>query len=335
MIMQASFIATNDAATGATGDRKMKKYTITLDLVTPCISSGAEKMKAEFRAPSIRGALRHWFRVLGGTRENEEKIFGGISTGSPIRSSVTVRVVNAPTTVEDNSEAWENLKEKSFAYFLGVLSGKDSARAYFSENQTAEIQIIDKSENPAFEKALLAWLLLGSIGLRSRRCFGSIYPQKIEIEEGGNMRLLNIPQTTEEFKEYLKNESGLKNAVVLSLGNSTNSASGAMTTAQDYLQKFRKGNPPVSKPSPEAKAAIGLPFKNFKVKARWASPVCLKVVPLNGDYVSIAIFLKDYFLTDDKLPQNQHVSHELIKAMMDVDQVKRRGIGNAQKLFPS
>jgi CRISPR type III-B/RAMP module RAMP protein Cmr1 len=57
---------------------------LTLELVTPCFLSGPDsEWSAEWRAPSIRGQLRWWFRAvvgathdLAGVRRAEERVFG-------------------------------------------------------------------------------------------------------------------------------------------------------------------------------------------------------------------------------------------------------------------
>ena len=70
----------------------MKNTTITLELLTPCFCAGADQARAEVRAPSIRGQLRWWFRVLGGTPEQEKRVFGGVHGDAPAASAIVIRV---------------------------------------------------------------------------------------------------------------------------------------------------------------------------------------------------------------------------------------------------
>ena len=44
----------------------MKRLTFKLQVVTPLFLSGANQQVAELRPPSIRGALRFWFRAMMG-----------------------------------------------------------------------------------------------------------------------------------------------------------------------------------------------------------------------------------------------------------------------------
>ena len=70
----------------------MKSQICKLEFITPAFLSGADQGQAELRAASIRGALRWWFRVLGGTKEEETEVFGGVQGGAT-RSKVIVRAL--------------------------------------------------------------------------------------------------------------------------------------------------------------------------------------------------------------------------------------------------
>ena len=65
-----------------------------LKFITPCFCAGADGETAELRVPSIRGAIRWWFRLLGGNKLQEENVFGGISKDQGIKSCIVLRVKN-------------------------------------------------------------------------------------------------------------------------------------------------------------------------------------------------------------------------------------------------
>lgn len=44
----------------------MKELSFKLQVITPLFLSGAQQKEAELRPPSIRGALRFWFRAMMG-----------------------------------------------------------------------------------------------------------------------------------------------------------------------------------------------------------------------------------------------------------------------------
>ena len=68
------------------------------EVITPMFLGGADGKGAELRAPSIKGALRFWWRAMNGhlplkeLHEREAEIFGG-SGDKQGRSKVIVRVV--------------------------------------------------------------------------------------------------------------------------------------------------------------------------------------------------------------------------------------------------
>lgn len=334
----------------------MKRYEIKLKLLTPCISRGGDEQKAEFRAPSIRGALRHWFRVLGGTKDDEKKIFGGLGAAPQDgrASKIVVRVKEEPEDRKRGTPEDKDLAGKKNDYFLGLWKAEDE-KAYFPRGQTAEIEIIDKDGSPEFEAALKAFLYLGAIGSRSRRTYGSVFPETVSCN---GEQWADVPKNLDDLKKYLES-SGLKNAVVLAWGNKGDARS-AQQTAQDFLKTFRCGSEKSGEPSFWGKrehdfirgvndgdcayrAALGLPLQqkysngrgNFsfsvvagtgKTTTRWASPLYLKVVP-DGEkrYAAIAIFLKDYFIPEGWSirrfgsggSRELRLSHDLINAMMD------------------
>lgn len=330
----------------------MKTYDITLSLVTPCISRGGLPETAEFRAPSIRGALRFWFRTLGGNKQREKELFGGIGAkqGEERKSQIIVRIKKEPAQKEYDTPA--GIAGGKFDYFLGLWKSNEE-KAYFPADQEAEIQIIDKSDSSDFEVALKAFLYLGTLGSRSRRTYGSIYPKTVSCN---GIPWENIPQTLEDFQNYLKS-SGLVNATILSL--SSGDRRFAVDSAKNFLKAFRCGSTKSGIPSVWGKAehdlikqipnsakmyraALGLPLMQRYSEAkrtyrfsltqgeRWASPLLLKVIPIDGKFTSLAIFLKDYFIKENtdvyrdgrKFP----LSHELINAMMDPNQTKVSGV---------
>jgi CRISPR-associated protein Cmr1 len=72
----------------------MKHLTFRLQLVTPLFLSGADQQAAELRPPSVRGALRFWFRAMVGgvvsgdwqkVRDFESRVWGSTSQASQVK----------------------------------------------------------------------------------------------------------------------------------------------------------------------------------------------------------------------------------------------------------
>ena len=83
----------------------MPRATLSLEFVTPCFLGGSDNHSlAEWRAPSVRGQLRWWYRALAGAqkdgdldkvRAGETALFGSTERTSPLR----VRASGQPAVV--------------------------------------------------------------------------------------------------------------------------------------------------------------------------------------------------------------------------------------------
>lgn len=145
----------------------MKTETYTLEFITPCFCAGADQGKAEIRPPSIRGELRWWFRVLGGTPEQEREVFGGVHGGASA-SKVVVRV-----------SAFEESREpislpKNLTFFTSSRS-----KSALPPGSTFRMHLVERAQSANHELfwcAVNAFLLLGCVGLRSGRGLGAFAP---------------------------------------------------------------------------------------------------------------------------------------------------------------
>jgi CRISPR/Cas system CMR-associated protein Cmr1 (group 7 of RAMP superfamily) len=163
-----------------------KEYQI--KLVTPLFSCGANQDSPEIRAPSIRGQLHWWFRALGGTFTDEKEIFGGISNKDPRASSnkdprasrVVVRVINP-------------LNQPEQIATLPHKQGGPSARKPALKSGSFTLCISDRlgglnsQSQQLLERAINAWLLMGSLGLRSTR-------------GGGALQAADFPESVTDYK---------------------------------------------------------------------------------------------------------------------------------------
>lgn len=163
--------------------------TYQFDVLTKLFVSGATpESGAELRATEIRGALRWWFRVLGGAAgdertvaEQECAIFGGIAGGNPRKSRLMVRVSDVKlTSGRGNAVQLEAPQNSALGYLLFPL--RDVARSYFVPNTNSRepaftLSIVWQGAEEQFEivEALITVFgNLGSLGFRSRRCMGAL-----------------------------------------------------------------------------------------------------------------------------------------------------------------
>lgn len=161
----------------------MKKlFDQTVEIITPCFCGGADQSKAEIRASSIRGELRWWFRVLGGLKEDEQNVFGGISGDEGKSSSVVVRTSDVLLGPEIRLEEKANVNRSDDPFYLLYFAhaSGDGIR-YEKEGMlppktTFRLQILQrrKIDSEILTKALDAFIRLGSIGYRSNRACGAL-----------------------------------------------------------------------------------------------------------------------------------------------------------------
>jgi hypothetical protein len=162
----------------------MKDYH--LEFITPAFCAGADQSKAEIRVPSIRGQLRWWFRVLGGTPEQERRVFGGVH-GDPVRSAIMLRVADVqPRSDKRDLPKWTNPRESPLAYlaYFATVSGESKGQryeegAFFSPGTSFRLHIRRRApmlaaDEALFDQSLVAWTRLGVLGMRGTRAFGAL-----------------------------------------------------------------------------------------------------------------------------------------------------------------
>jgi CRISPR-associated protein Cmr1 len=175
----------------------MAKVTLHLQTVTPLFLAGADpRGMPELRAASIRGALRFWFRaLLGGVigdkdlnalRKAEAAVFGSTDTGA---SPVVVRI--GGEVQFDSYRPLLHNPEKKFT-FMGI-----------QPDQAFSLELIPRPPHTQISPIVLSvtalWLLLGGLGKRSRRGFGTL---RLQNAVG------SFPFTSEAYKnagELIKN----------------------------------------------------------------------------------------------------------------------------------
>ncbi|OWY22621.1 type III-B CRISPR module RAMP protein Cmr1 [Sphingobacteriales bacterium UPWRP_1] len=170
----------------------MHTITFTCETITPMFLSGADGTTPELRAPSIKGALRFWWRAMNGHLANpqrggipnllreDERLFGGVNEGG--KSSVLVRVnmlQETPFFGKDIDRTKEGL-----AYLLYILVHQQKEREGFkastSKSNKTEFLITLESKGNSdsdLKKGVAAfWLFifLGALGTRARRGAGAI-----------------------------------------------------------------------------------------------------------------------------------------------------------------
>jgi len=193
----------------------MREIYITLRVVTPLILAGANQSHAEFRLPSLKGALRWWYRAAYGARScGEKKLFGATSTGQGLF------LMRASPLVADRTST---SKLSGMDYLLGPgFRTKDDARPYISPGVRIGLELVfrnDATQNDVDRVMIALYLLthLGGLGSRSRRGFGSLLVENLEGYDG---RVdFSLPQEARHLARKLR--AGLAGLVTEGEGSST------------------------------------------------------------------------------------------------------------------
>ncbi len=177
-----------------------------LELITPCFCAGSIPAIAELRAPSIRGKLRWWFRVLGGNRGQELEVFGGVSReckrpsargeipsqnggkigakevsdGCGTSSALVVRVSDVDIRRQWSPISITESPNSGYLLYFAKASGNGArwvAGGAIPPGASFQLQLlwrrkVSSRTQELFDLALDAFLLLGSLGLRSTRGLG-------------------------------------------------------------------------------------------------------------------------------------------------------------------
>lgn len=147
----------------------MRPSTLELEITTPCFLSGSDQTRPEWRAASIRGQLRWWFRAVAGgvhgndldpTRRAEEAVFGSTER----KSSLAVRVLDHPGF-------WEAGLKWPLDQPWMQLTAADLAKAWGAEGDQATIQRLrlSKGNGDEFPTDPLQYLAYGCIEHRSKK----------------------------------------------------------------------------------------------------------------------------------------------------------------------
>jgi len=173
----------------------MKSYRLTF--ITPLFSKGSYNNIPEIRASSIRGQLHWWFRALGGVAADENSIFGAVHSKPPLASKIVVRTANIQGSIGEE----DTLPHKH--------GGQASPKWAYLPGTSCEVHLLERlggligSHREALDRAMKAWLLLGSLGLRSTRGGGNFVWEP--LSENG----FSMPQTIADYvvqcEDVLKN----------------------------------------------------------------------------------------------------------------------------------
>jgi CRISPR type III-B/RAMP module RAMP protein Cmr1 len=273
-----------------------KLFDGTVEIITPCFCAGANQQEAKIRAPSIRGELRWWFRALGGTREQEKAVFGGISYekgDDGVSSSVVVRVsqVNKGNPIE--LPQMRINQPLSYLLYYANASGKARGQQHgprFSKDgmippgSTFRLSIdlrkaVDIKSDAILKKAVKSFLVLGSLGYRSTRACGALYASEKESD------------SIENFISWAKELDNVKCAWVVDSESrpiQCDSWKSALMWEEKVLRSFRNDYP--AGKNGNKHSPLGVSNSSQEGVDRQSSALRLRPLKLMGDLYALVYY---------------------------------------------
>lgn len=303
-------------------------------IVTPMFIGDAEQEASGISPASVKGALRFWWRALMWASackqtdysetealkllsQQESEIFGS-SAEKGNASLFTLRVDASAVNVGRNTD-WPSGRQNDSSSYLGLglwKMGDQEQREYLKEDQCFSVELIvrDDVSNAniqSLKDALKAWGLLGGLGSRARRAFGSI---AIESLDDASYKFTDIEQykkaVLEIFEQPGINDVLLPPYTAISNGTSLGISARQNRTARsahavlgEAFKNYR-GRPSSLRGS--KKKVFGMPYSGgTKVEgdARRASPLMMHIHPVGEYFLNAVLFVPAIFYPDQELAQ--------------------------------
>lgn len=161
----------------------MVKVQATFRIVTPMFISGLDQQASELRGASFKGGLRFWWRALAydrlagdlaKIRQEEARLFGSSDQG---QGTFLLRIGEISGGKELTT--WELFRGRDGLKYLGY--GLDNRKAMNSGTKfTVELCFRGEQVDETVLQAIKVFGLLGGLGGRTRRGFGSLTLEKLE-----------------------------------------------------------------------------------------------------------------------------------------------------------
>lgn len=317
------------------------ELTATFEVVTPLFLGGADPARTvELRPTSIKGALRFWWRALAWSKhadlkkvhEEERKLFGAAGDdrrdGDAIgQSSFGVRVwwPNGEPPILNETEVRALTRGRSGTSYLsyGIINrGKEGPRCCYENGHRLVIKLIplhgdgsnSQKEIQSVVEGVKLFGLLGSLGGRSRRGWGSIALTKLEGAHNWQ-----APQTLQAYRDAL--------ACLLAGTRDANSPPYSAFSKRSRVLVIDGGNDPLAALNDVGElfqdfrrqhrtCEFGLPHRRFADGTkRRASPLFFHVHKLNRGHAIAATLLPAPFIPGGSKDQQYAMINAFLAAL--------------------
>lgn len=213
----------------------IRSVTFNCEVITPMFLGGADQ-QPELRPPSIRGAMRWWFRAMKAEskiktlKDLEKAAFGDTDTSSSFAVRLKGDFIIGKQVKQDNNLGWQSGFDNWKRRLLPENEGKNKIdhtgigyvfysglkRQYIPCGSSFDVILSFKKQQHLQDIMNSLWLLIyfGGIGLRSRRGAGSILCKGFPFSENQLLdeQFIFKGSTSGELKTFL--ESGAKKIVL-------------------------------------------------------------------------------------------------------------------------
>lgn len=299
----------------------MKSIVFDLEATTPVFMSGADQSRCEFRAQSIKGLLRFWYRALFPDSLKEESVlWGSTEDRSPVE--VIVRSIDRPVEDLASYPSWNRGHAPYLAYGLKWQQKGEWGKVFYRDRSAFNYgkrfsltmkfrRLLSRTQQTRILLSLQALLLLGGVGGRSRRGLGSL---RVLPEQPGERNPESVPTLCFTSRDqYVASLKGLLNQVGLSPETKPDhtalSSQSRIIVSQEFanakvalqsinslflnFRTFKKNNP--SERNFESDHDIVLAFlydTNFKARSRNTPERCAFGLPHNYFYMNSVYSLR-------------------------------------------
>ena len=296
-------------------------------VVTPLFLGDGRQSPQAMRVPSVKGALRFWWRALNWERlavgsrggvdpgealqrlHDEEAFIFGCAASEERPGLGQGRVLMQLGEPPKGTVVADYPKNQTGAGYLGfgLFPMKETrGRSGIKEGGSFSLRMRFKPDLTATQRdqvneALKAWSLFGGLGSRSRRGFGSIHLESIDGELLGCANLGEYRDRAAHLLARFQGKdlppftafSGRSRFEVIATAND---ARGALEKAGHKYKSFRVGE---AKPTRREKTAFGLPLAAEDTDNRRGGSLFFHIHPLSdGGFAASALLLPAYFHHD-------------------------------------
>jgi CRISPR-associated protein Cmr1 len=298
----------------------MNTIKATFRIVTPMFMSGANQQSAEIRAPSVKGALRFWWRALNWSRvfEQENKdndlaikrlsreeslLFGAATSATGIgQSAILLRVKDQPTRFDTGKELLIGKPSQYLGIGLFTMGNSPQRNAIPADNTFTLIvsyRKLNSSQHAQVLQAIKAIGLWAGLGSRSRNGFGSVAVKSVKLSFDCSDKylaavkeLVNSDKRCSEKPPFtaFSMQTEIKALPVQS------TAQQALDSLASRYEKFRRDHK-----NDKRKRYFGLPLKNYDTENRRASPLFFHVHPIGDQFLPVVM----------KIPADFHPNYKV------------------------